>query len=33
MRRFVPDFKVLENNAKVTLAVKRYPQDSDTTTV
>jgi hypothetical protein len=32
MRRFVPDFKTLENNAKVTLAVKRYPQDSDTTT-
>jgi hypothetical protein len=32
MRRFVPDFKTLQNNAKVTLAVKRYPQDSDTTT-
>ena len=32
MRRFVPDFKTLENNAKVTLAVKRYPQDSDTNT-
>ena len=32
LRRFVPDFKTLENNAKVTLAVKRYPQDSDTTT-
>ena len=32
MRRFVPDFKVLENNAKVTLAIKRYPQDSDTDT-
>jgi len=32
MRRFIPDFKVLENNAKVTLAIKRYPQDSDTTT-
>jgi hypothetical protein len=32
LKRFVPDFKTLENNAKVTLAVKRYPQDSDTTT-
>ena len=32
MRRFIPDFKTLENNAKVTLAVKRYPQDSDTNT-
>ena len=32
MRRFLPDFKTLENNAKVTLAVKRYPQDSDTNT-
>jgi len=31
MRRFIPDFKTLENNAKVTLAIKRYPQDSDTT--
>jgi len=32
MRRFVPDFKNLQGNAKVTLAVKRYPQQSDTTT-
>jgi hypothetical protein len=32
MRRFVPDFKDLQGNAKVTLAVKRYPQQSDTTT-
>jgi len=32
MRRFVPDFKTLDGNAKVTLAVKRYPQQSDTTT-
>src|SRR5210317_1106800 len=32
LRRFVPDFKDLQGNAKVTLAVKRYPQQSDTTT-
>jgi len=32
MRRFLPDFKTLAGNAKITLAVKRYPQDSDTTT-
>jgi len=32
MRRFVPDFKDLQGNAKVTLAVKRYPQQSETTT-
>ena len=32
MRRFIPDFKDLAGNAKITLAVKRYPQDSDTTT-
>jgi len=32
VRRFVPDFKTLEGNAKVTLAVKRYPQQSETTT-
>ena len=32
LRRFVPDFKTLENGAKVTLAIKNYPQDSDTTT-
>ena len=32
MRRFVPDFKTLAGNAKVSLGVKRYPQQSDTTT-
>ena len=32
MRRFVPDFKDLQGNAKVTLAVKSYPQQSDTVT-
>ena len=32
MRRFVPDFKTLAGNAKVTLKVKRYPQDSDSNT-
>ena len=32
MRRFVPDFKNLQGNATVTLAVKRYPQQSDTVT-
>jgi hypothetical protein len=32
VRRFVPDFKDLQGNCKVTLAVKRYPQQSDTTT-
>ena len=32
VRRFVPDFKDLQGNAKVTLAVKRYPQQSETTT-
>ncbi len=32
MRRFIPDFKNLQGNAKVTLAVKRYPQQSDTNT-
>ncbi len=32
MRRFVPDFKDLQGNAKVTLAVKRYPQQSESTT-
>jgi hypothetical protein len=32
MRRFVPDFKTLTGNAKVSLGVKRYPQQSDTTT-
>ena len=31
VRRFVPDFKDLDGNAKVTLAIKRYPQQSDTT--
>jgi hypothetical protein len=32
VRRFVPDFKDLQGNCKVTLAVKRYPQQSETTT-
>ena len=32
VRRFIPDFKDLQGNAKVTLAVKRYPQQSDTVT-
>ena len=32
MRRFVPDFKTLQGNAKVTLGVKRYPQQSETAT-
>ena len=32
VRRFLPDFKNLQGNAKVTLAVKRYPQDSQTAT-
>ena len=32
MRRFIPDFKTLAGNAKVSLAVKRYPQQSDDTT-
>jgi hypothetical protein len=32
LRRFIPDFKTLQGNAKVTLAVKRYPQQSETTT-
>ena len=32
VRRFVPDFKTLEGKAKVTLAVKRYPQQNDTVT-
>ena len=32
VRRFVPDFKTLDGNAKISMAVKRYPQQSDTTT-
>src|SRR6056300_2000880 len=32
VRRFVPDFKDLQGNCKVTLAIKRYPQQSDTVT-
>ena len=32
MRRFVPDFKTLIGNAKVSLNVKRYPQQSETQT-
>ena len=30
LRRFVPDFKTLTGNAVVTLAIKIYPQQSDT---
>ena len=30
LRRFVPDFKVLQGNAKVTIGLKRYPQQSTT---
>ena len=30
VRRFIPDFKDLQGNAKVTLAIKRYPQQSET---
>jgi hypothetical protein len=32
VRRFIPDFKDLQGNCKVTLAVKRYPQQSSTVT-
>ena len=32
MRRFVPDFKSLQGNAKVTLGIKRYPQEAQTNT-
>ena len=32
VRRFVPDFKTLNGNAKISMSVKRYPQQSDTTT-
>ena len=32
MRRFIPDFKTLQGNAKVSLAINRYPQQSDSTT-
>jgi len=32
VRRFVPDFKTLDGNAKISMAVKRYPQQSDSTT-
>jgi hypothetical protein len=31
VRRFVPDFESIQGNAKVTLAIKRYPQQSDST--
>ena len=30
LRRFVPDFKTLQGNAKVTIGLKRYPQQSST---
>ena len=32
MRRFVPDFKSLAGNAKVTIGIKRYPQETQTNT-
>jgi hypothetical protein len=32
MRRFIPDFKNLQGNAKVSLDVKRYPQQTSTQT-
>ena len=32
VRRFIPDFKDLQGNSKVSLAIKRYPQQSDSTT-
>jgi hypothetical protein len=32
VRRFVPDFKALQGTAKVTLAVKRFPAQEDTST-
>ena len=32
VRRFIPDFKDLQGSCKVTLAVKRYPQQSETIT-
>ena len=32
VRRVIPDFKDLQGNSKVSLAVKRYPQQSDSTT-
>jgi len=32
VRRFVPDFKVLQGTAKVTLAVKRFPSQEDSST-
>jgi hypothetical protein len=32
VRRFIPDFKTLQGTAKVTLAVKRFPSQDETTT-
>jgi hypothetical protein len=32
LRRFVPDFKTLAGNCKISLGIKRYPQDSQITT-
>ena len=32
LRRFVPDFKTLAGNCKISLGIKRYPQDNQTTT-
>ena len=32
MKRFIPDFKTLNGNAKITMSVKRFPSQSSTTT-
>ena len=32
MRRFIPDFKTLNGNAKLTIAVKRFPALSSSST-
>ena len=32
MRRFIPDFKTLNGNAKITMSVKRFPAQSSTAT-
>ena len=32
MRRILPDFKNLVGNAKITMSVKRFPQQTDTAT-
>ena len=30
MKRFVPDFKVIQGDARITILLKDYPQDSNT---